>query len=72
MESMVLLTKPMGIVTPQVLSIVVIVAPRLISYRTIKTRSYRTSNGRRRLEIVSYKIYKIVSYRALVIGRERG
>ena len=30
---MVLLTKPMGIVTPPMLSIVVVVALRLISYR---------------------------------------
>ena len=32
-ESVALLTKPMGIVTPLILSIVVVVAPRLISYR---------------------------------------
>ena len=32
-ESVALLTKLMGIITPQILSIVVVVAPRLISYR---------------------------------------
>ena len=53
MESVALLTKPIGIVTPQVLSIVVVVAPRLILYRIIEVRSYRTSNGHHRFEIVS-------------------
>ena len=62
MESVALLTKSIGIVTPQVLSIVVIVAPRLISYRIIEARSYRTHDGR-------YQ-HEIVSYRASVMGRE--
>ena len=33
-ESVVLLTKSIGIVTPQILSVVVVVAPRLISYKS--------------------------------------
>ena len=55
MESVALLTKPIGIVTPLVLSIVVVVAPRLISYKVIEARSYRTRNGRHKHEIVSYR-----------------
>ena len=52
-ESVALLTKLIGIITPLVLSIVVVVAPRLISYNSqsldcivhqINTRSYRTEN----------------------------
>ena len=38
MESVALLTKSIGFVTPQVLSIVVIVAPRLILYKTTEAR----------------------------------
>ena len=56
MESVALLTKPMGIVTPQILSIVVVVAPRLISYKIIETRSYHTVPSN-----------QIVSYRASVV-----
>ena len=52
MESVALLTKSIGIVTPLVLSIVVVVAPRLISYSRNKTRSYRIENQD---EIVSYR-----------------
>ena len=54
MESVVLLTKSIGIVTPLVPSIVVVVAPRLISYRITETRSYRTHDGCHQHEIVSY------------------
>ena len=52
---MALLTKSIGIVTPLVLSIVVVVAPRLISYKIAKTRSYRTCDSRHKHEIVSYR-----------------
>ena len=55
MESVVLLTKSIGSVTPPVPSIVVVVAPRLISYRTAETRSYRTHDSRHQHEIVSYR-----------------
>ena len=58
MESVALLTKSIGIVTPQVLSIVVVVAPRLISYMVTEARSYRIVQG-----------CKTVSYRASVMGR---
>ena len=58
-ESVALLTKSIGIVTPLILSIVVVVAPRLISYTgTIQVRH----------QIISYKrkdllANKIVLYR---------
>ena len=42
-ESVALLTKSIGIVTPLVLSIVVMVAPRLILYKEMTARWYRTS-----------------------------
>ena len=49
-----LLTKSIGIVTPRILSIVVVVAPRLISYKIAETRSYRTHDSRHKHEIISY------------------
>ena len=44
-ESVALLTKPIGIVTPLILSFVVSVAPRLISYRDESSRSYHTAES---------------------------
>ena len=54
-ESVALLTKSIGILTPLVLSIVVVVAPRLISYKNAYARSYRTQDNRCRHEIESYR-----------------
>ena len=53
-ESVALLTKSIGIVTPLVLSIVVAVAPRLISYKVTETRLYRTQDTRHKHKIVLY------------------
>ena len=63
-ESMALLTKSIGIVTPPVLSIVVVVAPRLILYtETIQTRC----------EIILYCTMVARSYRtwALMDGKNK-
>ena len=66
---MVLLTKSIGIVTPHILSIVVIVALRLISYKSKSAdpivqesaiRSHRTQAS-----------YQIVSYMGFDEGREK-
>jgi hypothetical protein len=53
----VLMTKLMGIVTPLVLRLVVIVAPRLISYKTHPVRLYRTQVT---IKIISYSEILIV------------
>ena len=54
-ESVALLTKLIGILTPLVLSIVVVVAPRLISYKNAYARSYRTIDNHYRHKIESYR-----------------
>ena len=60
MESMALMTKSIGIVTPLVLSIVVAVAPRLISYRSQGMRSHR-----------SHTSWQIVSYMGFNVRKKR-
>ena len=52
---MALLTKSIGIVTPLVLSIVVMVALRLILYKNAETRSYCTQVLRHKHEIALYR-----------------
>ena len=62
MESVVLLTKLIGILTPLVQSIVVCVALRLISYKKLRkgaTRSYCTQEARRNRQIISYMGYGV-------------
>ena len=54
MESVALLTKSIVIVTPRILSIVVVVAPRLILYKVTEARSYRTHDSHHKHEITSY------------------
>ena len=54
----VLVTKSMGIVTPLVLRLVVVVAPRLISYKTSPARLYRTQVM---AKIISYRDIHIVT-----------
>ena len=57
---MALLTKSIGIVTPLILSIVVAVAPRLISYKEesrdhiVRERAGRSYHTRKNWEIISY------------------
>ena len=66
---MALLTKSIGIVTPLVLSIVVVVARRLISYKKEETRSI----SYKKVETRSHRIVqsgKIISYMASVVGKE--
>ena len=55
---MVLMTKLMGIVTPLVLRLVIVVAPRLILYKTSPERSYCTHVT---IKIVSYNEIPIVT-----------
>ena len=67
---MALLTKLIGIVTPLMLSIVVVVALRWISYQNAETRSYRTKLATP--VIRSHRIvqgHQIVLYWASMMGR---
>ena len=67
---MVLLTKLIRIVTPLILSVVVVVAQRLISYNGTHTRWYRTERQMRD-SIVQRISQQIVSYMGFDEGKRR-
>ena len=69
-ESMVLLTKLIRIVTPLILSVVVVVAQRLISYNGTHTRWYHTERQMQD-SIVQRISQQIVSYMGFDEGKRR-
>ena len=66
---MVLLTKSIGIVTPLILSIVVVVAPRLISY-TNQKRDNIVQQDRHEITLYGVQVNRLSRTWASMIGKE--